>query len=54
MKKILSNAVTVFVLVIVLLLIIPLSPFLMDILIIINIAILLILFNSSPTDFYRW
>ena len=39
MKKLLSNAVTVCVLVIVLLLIIPLSPFLMDVLIIINMAI---------------
>ena len=47
MKKILSNAVTVFVLVIVLLLIIPLSPFLMDILIIINIAISMVVLIIS-------
>ena len=39
MKKVLSNAVTVFVIVIVLLLIIPLNPFLMDVLFIINMAI---------------
>lgn len=47
MKKILSNAVTVFVLVIVLLLIIPLSPFLMDILIIINIAVSMVVLIIS-------
>lgn len=47
MKKILSNAVTVFVLVIVLLLIIPLNPFLMDILIIINIAISMVVLIIS-------
>lgn len=47
MKKILSNAVTVFVLVIVLLLIIPLSPFLMDILIIVNIAISMVVLIIS-------
>ena len=47
MKKILSNAVTVFVLVIVLLLIIPLRPFLMDILIIINIAVSMVVLIIS-------
>ena len=47
MKKVLSNAVTVFVIVIVLLLIIPLNPFLMDILIIINIAISMVVLIIS-------
>ena len=47
MKKVLSNAVTVFVIVIVLLLIIPLNPFLMDVLIIINMAISMVVLIIS-------
>lgn len=47
MKKILNNAVTVFVIVIVLLLIIPLNPFLMDVLIIINMAISMVVLIIS-------
>ena len=38
MKRIMSNAVSLFVVVIVLLLIIPLSPFLLDVMIILNIS----------------
>lgn len=47
MKKILDNAVTVFVIVIVLLLIIPLNPFFLDVMIIINIALSLIILMVS-------
>lgn len=43
MKKILNNAVALFVVVIVLLLIIPLNPFLLDVMIIFNISISLII-----------
>lgn len=43
MKKILNNAVIVFVIAIVLLMIIPLSPFFMDVMIILNISISLII-----------
>lgn len=56
MKRLLNNAVAVFVILIVLLLIIPLSPFLLDVMIIINISlsmiILLISMNiKEPLDF---
>lgn len=47
MKKLMDNAVAVFVVVIVLLLIIPLSPFLLDVMIIINIALSLIILMIS-------
>ena len=56
MKRIMSNAVSLFVVVIVLLLIIPLSPFLLDVMIILNISaaliILLISMNiTGPLEF---
>ena len=56
MKRLLNNAVSLFMITIVLLLIIPLSPFLLDVMIIINIAIsmiiLLISMNiRSPLEF---
>lgn len=56
MKRLLNNAIAVFVILIVLLLIIPLSPFLLDVMIIINISlsmiILLISMNiKEPLDF---
>lgn len=56
MKRLLNNAVSLFVIVIVLLLIIPLNPFLVDIMIIINMSIslmiLLISMNiKSPLEF---
>ncbi|HJD45342.1 MAG TPA: flagellar biosynthesis protein FlhA [Candidatus Mediterraneibacter norfolkensis] len=56
MRRLLNNAVSLFVITIVLLLIIPLSPFLLDVLIIINISIsmiiLLISMNiKSPLEF---
>ncbi len=56
MKRLLNNAVSLFVIMIVLLLIIPLSPFLLDVMIIINISIsliiLLISMNiKSPLEF---
>lgn len=56
MKKIMSNAVSLFVVVIVLLLIIPLSPFFLDVMIILNISaaliILLISMNiTGPLEF---
>lgn len=47
MKKLLNNAVTMFVVVIVLLLIIPMSPFFLDVMIIINISISLIILMIS-------
>jgi flagellar biosynthesis protein FlhA len=47
MKKILQNVVSLFVIVIVLLLIIPLNPFLLDILFIINISVSLIILLIS-------
>lgn len=47
MKNLLSNAVTVFVVVIVLLLIIPMSPFMLDVMIIINISVSLIILMIS-------
>ncbi len=47
MKKLFNNAVTLFVIVIVLLLIIPMSPFMLDVMIIINISISLIILLIS-------
>ena len=47
MKRLLNNAVSLFVITIVLLLIIPLSPFLLDVMIIINISISLIILLIS-------
>jgi len=47
MKRLLNNAVTIFVVMIVLLLIIPMSPFLLDVMIIINISISLIILMIS-------
>jgi len=47
MKKLFNNAVTMFVIVIVLLLIIPMSPFMLDVMIIINISISLIILLIS-------
>ncbi len=47
MKRILDNAVALFVIVIVLLLIIPMNPFMLDVMIIINIAISLIILLIS-------
>ena len=43
MKKILSNAISLFVIVIVLLLVIPLNPFILDIFFIMNISVSLII-----------
>ncbi len=47
MKRVMSNAVSLFVVVIVLLLIIPLNPFLLDVMIIINISVGLIILLIS-------
>lgn len=47
MKKLLNNAVALFVIVIVLLLIIPMSPFFLDVMIIINISVSLIILLIS-------
>ena len=47
MKTILNNAVSLFVIVIVLLLIIPLSPFVLDVMFIMNIAISLVILMIS-------
>ena len=47
MKRIMSNAVSLFVVVIVLLLIIPLSPFFLDVMIILNISVALIILLIS-------
>ena len=47
MKKLIDNAVSLFVIVIVLLLIIPLNPFLLDVMIILNIAISLVVLLIS-------
>ena len=47
MKNILNNAVSLIVVMIVLLLIIPLSPFLLDVMIILNIAVSLIILLIS-------
>ena len=47
MKRLMNNAVALFVIVIILLLIIPLSPFILDVMIIINIAISLIILLIS-------
>ncbi len=47
MKNLLNNAVTMFVIVIVLLLIIPMSPFMLDVMIIINISISMIILLIS-------
>ncbi len=52
MKRLMSNAVSLFVVVIVLLLIIPLSPFFLDVMIILNIsvALIILLISMSITE----
>ena len=47
MKNVMNNAVTIFVILIVLLLMIPMSPFLLDVMIIINISISMIILLVS-------